>query len=98
MNWLQGAQQMPSSTLPPSGGSPTPEAPAVSQAPSAIPLPQARPAEAPQSQPDTSFFMRNAMQMRDPVTNDFLDPAGAQSVKGPDLIAKMMTYLHNKVA
>jgi hypothetical protein len=27
----------------------------------------ARPAEAPQPEPDTGFFMRNALQMRDPM-------------------------------
>jgi hypothetical protein len=61
-------------------------------------MPQARPAEAPQaqSQPDTSFFMRNAMMMRDPASGELIDPSGAASVRGPDLISKMMTYLHNK--
>jgi hypothetical protein len=66
-------------------------------------MPQARPAEAPQAQPgsgagapDTSFFMRNAMSMRDPSTGELIDPSGAQSVRGPDLISKMMAYLHNK--
>jgi hypothetical protein len=59
-------------------------------------MPQARPAEAPQPEPDTSFFMRNALSMRDPSTGEMIDPMGAQSVRGPDLISKMMTYLHNK--
>jgi hypothetical protein len=59
-------------------------------------MPQARPAEAPQAEPDTSFFMRNALSMRDPSTGEMIDPSGAASVKGPDLISKMMTYLHNK--
>lgn len=63
-----------------------------------VPLPQARPAEAPQPEPDTSFFMRNAMMMRDPTSGDFIDPTGAASVRGPDLINKMMGYLHNKVS
>ena len=62
-----------------------------------VPLPRARPEEAPQPQPDTSFFMRNALMMRDPATGDFIDPQGAASVRGPDLISKMMGYLHNKV-
>lgn len=61
-----------------------------------VPMPQARPAEAPQAQPDTSFFMRNALSMRDPSTGEMIDPSGAASVRGPDLISKMMTYLHNK--
>jgi hypothetical protein len=59
--------------------------------PNAAPVP-----EAPQPQPDTSFFMRNAMMMRDPATGQFIDPSGAASVRGPDLISKMMSYLHNK--
>jgi cell division septation protein DedD len=75
-------------------------APAPVPAPTAqaapVPMPQARPAEAPQAQPDTSFFMRNAMSMRDPSTGELIDPSGASSVRGPDLISKMMAYLHNK--
>ncbi|MHC2284428.1 hypothetical protein ACVIJW_000298 [Bradyrhizobium barranii subsp. barranii] len=51
---------------------------------------------APQAQPDTSFFMRNALMQRDPVTGALIDPSGAASVSGPDLIQKMMAYLHNK--
>jgi hypothetical protein len=83
------------------GAAPTPIAPqeappsAGPQAPS-VPMPQVRPAEAPQAQPDTSFFMRNALSMRDPSTGELIDPSGASSVRGPDLISKMMTYLHNK--
>lgn len=50
----------------------------------------------PPSQPDTSFFMRNALMMHDPSTGQLIDPQGAASVTGPDLISKMMTYLHNK--
>jgi hypothetical protein len=74
-------------------------APAAGTAPQhsdPVPMPQARPAEAPQAEPDTSFFMRNALSMRDPSTGEMIDPSGAASVKGPDLISKMMTYLHNK--
>jgi hypothetical protein len=73
-------------------------APAAPTAPEAapVPMPQARPAEAPQAEPDTSFFMRNALSMRDPSTGELIDPSGASSVRGPDLISKMMTYLHNK--
>lgn len=73
--------------------------------PAPVPMPRARPAQAPQaapeaapqeSQPDTSFFMRNALMMRDPASGELIDPQGAASVRGPDLISKMMTYLHNK--
>jgi hypothetical protein len=66
-------------------------------APRGVPTPQARPAEAPQPEPDTSFFMRNALMQRDPNGGDFIDPMGAQRVRGPDLIDKMMNYLHAKV-
>jgi hypothetical protein len=89
-----GAQAAPPQTPAP--------APAAPQA-APVPMPQARPAEAPQAQPgsgagapDTSFFMRNAMSMRDPSTGELIDPSGASSVRGPDLISKMMAYLHNK--
>jgi hypothetical protein len=61
-------------------------------------MPQARPADAPQAQPDTSFFMRNALLQRDPMTGQLLDPSAASSVTGPDLISKMMTYLHGKAS
>jgi hypothetical protein len=79
------------------GASPAP-APAPVSAPQTapVPMPQARPADAPQAQPDTSFFMRNAMMQHDPITGQLLDPSGASSVSGPDLISKMMTYLHGK--
>jgi hypothetical protein len=45
-----------------------------------------------------SFFQRNAAMMRDPGTGAFIDPnsAAQAQVRGPDLIAKMMSYLHNK--
>lgn len=64
--------------------------------PASVPMPQARPAEAPAPQEDTGFFMRNALMQRDPMTGELIDPMGAKSVRGPDLIAKMMQYLHNK--
>jgi hypothetical protein len=70
------------------------------RAPQRTPMPMARPAEAtqaPQAPPDTSFFMRNALMMQDPNGGGFIDPTGAASVSGPDLIQKMMGYLHNKV-
>jgi hypothetical protein len=75
------------------------EQPAQTAAPQSapqVPMPAPRPAEAPQPEPDTSFFMRNALSMRDPSTGELIDPSGASSVRGPDLISKMMTYLHNK--
>jgi hypothetical protein len=76
-----------------------PQAAPVPSAPPAqagVPMPQPRPAEAPQAQPETSFFMRNALMQHDPITGQLIDPAGAASVSGPDLISKMMAYLHNK--
>jgi hypothetical protein len=84
--------------MPPASPAPTAPAPAPAAPPQAspVPMPQPRPAEAPQAQPDTSFFMRNALSMRDPSTGELIDPSGASSVRGPDLISKMMTYLHNK--
>lgn len=51
---------------------------------------------APQAQPDTSFFMRNALMQRDPATGELIDPSGAAGVRGPDLISKMLAYLHSK--
>lgn len=62
-----------------------------------VPVPTPRPAEAPQAQPDTSFFMRNALMQKDPTSGDFIDPTGAASVRGPDLISKMMGYLNTKM-
>lgn len=59
-------------------------------------MPQPRPAAAPQAQPDTSFFMRNALMQRDPASGQLIDPQGSSQVRGPDLINKMMAYLHNK--
>ncbi len=72
------------------------QAPA-STAAAGVPLPPERPAEAPQAPPDTGFFMRNALMMQDPLGGGFIDPTGAASVSGPDLISKMMGYLHRKV-
>jgi hypothetical protein len=46
------------------------------------------------------FFQHNAQAMRDPSTGGFIDPAGAaqaqSQVRGPDLINKMMGYLHGQ--
>jgi hypothetical protein len=75
---------------------PQPRPPEAPQAAPHVPMPMARPAEAPQPQPDTSFFMRNALMMQDPMGGGYIDPAGAASVRGPDLISKMMSYLHQK--
>jgi len=35
--------------------------------------------------------------MQDPMGGGLIDPTGAASVSGPDLINKMMGYLHRKV-
>jgi hypothetical protein len=42
--------------------------------------------------------MRNSLMMKDPMGGGYIDPAGAASVRGPDLISKMMGYLNNKVS
>jgi hypothetical protein len=74
------------------------QAPAVTAGAPGVPLPQTRPASAPQAPDPMSWFMRNARMMRDPATGEFIDPQGAADaqVRGPDLISKMMKYLHNK--
>lgn len=90
MDWLQGAQFKNPTEPPAAPVSPPVAAPAA-------PLPAPRPAEAPAPTPDTGFFMRNALMMQDPNGGGFIDPMGAASVRGPDLIQKMMGYLHNKV-
>ena len=70
---------------------------APAPAPSA-PMPQARPSAAPQAPEPMSWFMQNAKMMRDPMTGEFIDPTGAAQaqVSGPQLIQKMMGYLHKK--
>lgn len=95
--WVNGQSPAPSQGFPQARPQQTPVAqtPAPQSAP-VVPVPQARPASAPQAQPDTSFFMRNAMMMRDPSSGQLIDPQGASQVRGPDLINKMMSYLHNK--
>lgn len=75
---------------------PPPRPPQAPQPAPSVPMPMARPPEAPQPAPDTGFFMRNALMQQDPMGGGFINPTGAQSVRGPDLISKMMTYLHNK--
>lgn len=88
MNWPYGPYGKPSN----------PPSPVVSRdAVVPTPTPQPRPTEAPQAEPDLSFWQRNAALMRDPGTGAFIDPTGAaKAVRGPDLINKMMAYLHDK--
>lgn len=97
--WADGRSFGAAPAAPPPAPAPAAAAPAMRppQAPQ-VPLPQPRPAEAPSAPPDMSFFQRNAAMMRDPGTGAFIDPtAAAQAqVRGPDLINKMMAYLHNK--
>jgi hypothetical protein len=92
--WASGdiAKMFPGGTDPQTTATAAPD-----PAPAGVPMPLSRPAEASASQPDTSWFMRNAMMMRDPATGELIDPQGAASVRGPDLISKMMGYLHQKV-
>jgi hypothetical protein len=92
------SQQPAPRPAPAAAPSPAPQV-ATPPQPASSPMPQARPAGAPQAPPDMSFFQRNTAMMRDPVTGAFIDPtaaAQAQQVTGPNLIDKMMTYLHNK--
>jgi hypothetical protein len=46
-----------------------------------VPMPAPRPTEAPQAPPEMSFFQRNAMLQRDPLTGEYLDPAQAASAE-----------------
>lgn len=71
--------------------------PVVAQTPQAVPQPQARPAAAPQAE-EMPWWKRNALLMQDPNGGGYIDPIGAQraGVTGPQLIEKMMGYLHNK--
>jgi hypothetical protein len=84
LDWLRSAQQNYKPVANPwPSGAPDPQVAspgATPPQPAAVPLPQARPAEAPQSPPDTSFFMRNALMMQDPNGGGFIDPMGAKSV------------------
>lgn len=53
-------------------------------APQGVPMPAPRPQEAPQPPPEMSFFQRNAMMQRDPLTGEYLDPAqAAQAAQSP---------------
>lgn len=95
---LQGDQWSPMDSMQwPFGPLGAPSGAPESTASAGVPLPGARPAEAPQAPQDTSFFMRNALMQQDPLGGGFIDPTGAASVTGPDLISKMMGYLHRKV-
>lgn len=100
---MAGHAELPTPMPPVQGldlpGVPMPRArpPEANGTPPGVPMPQVRPAEAPQPQPDTGFFMRNALMQQDPMGAGFIDPQGAATVRGPDLISKMMGYLHNKV-
>jgi len=45
------------------------------------------------------FFQRNSAMMQDPSSGAFIDPSAAsdaQQASGPDVIAKLMQYFHNK--
>lgn len=95
MNTAQSYMAHPQATAPVTAPAPAPQA-APPQQIASPPMPQARPAGAPQAQPDTGFFMRNALMMQDPNGGGYIDPQGAASVRGPDLIKKMTAYLHNK--
>jgi hypothetical protein len=90
----------PQGTDPMTAGGPPPAmrpSPAP-QAAAPVPMPMARPAEAPQAPSPMGFFARNAAMMTDPMTGQFIDPNAASDaqVRGPDLINKMMAYLHKK--
>jgi hypothetical protein len=94
--WMTGAQWKAPAAAPTAAPA-APQTASAPIAPAGVPLPQARPAEAPQVPSDnTGFFMRNALMMQDPNGGGFIDPTGAASVSGPDLISKMMAYLHQK--
>jgi hypothetical protein len=80
---------MPQAPAPAPAAAPPPAA--APQA--AVPMPVARPAAAPQP---LSWFQRNAALQMDPMGGGYIDPQAASQVRGPDLINKMMTYLHDK--
>lgn len=70
-------------------------------APQGVPMPTARPPDAPQATPDMGFFQRNSAMMRDPSSGAFIDPTHAESAQsqmasGPDVINKLMSYFHKK--
>jgi hypothetical protein len=45
--------------------------------PGGVPMPQPRPADAPQASPMMSLFQRSAAMQQDPLTGDYIDPAAA---------------------
>jgi len=97
----QAAPQAPSVPMPMPRPASAPQAPAPSINPNgsisgAVGPTSVGGAPLQPQQPDTSFFMRNALMMHDPSTGQLIDPQGASTVRGPDLINKMLTYLHNK--
>lgn len=56
----------------------------TTQVPPSVPMPAPRPQEAPQAPPEMSFFQRNALMQRDPMTGEYLDPAqAAQAAQSP---------------
>jgi hypothetical protein len=56
------------------------------QAPSAVPMPMARPADAPQAQsPLAQFFARNTAMQQDPSSGEYIDPAAAAKA-GPGIL------------
>lgn len=96
-NWLRDAQMTPTNAPAPA---PAPAAPAPAPQAATVPMPAARPAAAPAAPDPMSWFQRNAALMTDPAGGGFIDPQAAAranaQVRGPDLIAKMMNYLHDK--
>jgi hypothetical protein len=85
------AQNFPSAAAP---AVPTANAAPVAQGQAqAVPMPQARPAEAPSPM---GFFARNAAMMIDPVTGGFIDPRAAAQADNGGIIKKMLGHLYNK--
>jgi len=90
----------------PSQGFPQAGPPVMAQGGNSVPMPMARPAQAPQPQPQMGFFARNAAMMRDPSTGAFIDPTNAalaqsqmgsnSSPNGSALISKMLSLLTKK--
>lgn len=108
-DWLSNAQRMPLqsaplSTPPPAfaqGGDPmtagsTPQPHHMAAAHAPVPMPQSRPAEAPQPDPSSmGWFQRNALMQKDPNTGASLfDPQA--NATGPEVVQKFMNYLHRK--
>jgi hypothetical protein len=65
------------------------QAMASASAPAAVPLPMARPAEAPRaSSPFADFFARNTAMMQDPNGGGYIDPQAAAKA-GPGILNSM---------